>query len=393
MSAAFAVVLTSLVGLALIYPLLPFLALALGASPLAVAALLAVDTLVTLLIAPFWGYLSDVVGRRPLLLLALALATLSYPMLAIADSIALLFASRALAGLGLGALPVLTAYVADRTSHRGRLAGVAGVNAAYSFAFVIGPLLLLLSYDPVSADVTLPVALAMLVGLASFLLAAWGLDYRSLGSPRGNWAAASIGWFGLGGGLRRPWAAPLWTITAFALVYAIIDGTLGVWAKARLAWTPHELSIAFLFAGAAAGLAQIFVVVPACRRWGERAVAGWSGAAMLAGLMLLALLPTSLNAYLAMALLGAGVASGCSCLTSLVSKTAPSDSQGLAMGMVQSGLSLARVVGPLWGGFALQQLGVTWHFAAALAVMGLTVAAAASLPEARGIAASRAAEN
>ncbi|MCG8357515.1 MAG: hypothetical protein MI920_18285, partial [Kiloniellales bacterium] len=107
----------------------------------------------------------------------------------------------------------------------------------------------------------------------------------------------------------------------------------------------------------------------------------------------LALLPTSLNAYLAMALLGAGVASGCSCLTSLVSKTAPSDSQGLAMGMVQSGLSLARVVGPLWGGFALQQLGVTWHFAAALAVMGLTVAAAASLPEARGIAASRAAEN
>jgi len=63
MTAACAVVLTSLLGLGIVYPLLPFQALALGATPQMVALLLAVDTLVTLLLIPCVYRLSRLRGE------------------------------------------------------------------------------------------------------------------------------------------------------------------------------------------------------------------------------------------------------------------------------------------------------------------------------------------
>ena len=42
---------------------------------------------------------------------------------------------------------------------------------------------------------------------------------------------------------------------------------------------------------------------------------------------------------------------------SLVSKYSPEDQQGAILGFNQSIASLARVLGPLWGGFAFQTLG------------------------------------
>ena len=44
-------------------------------------------------------------------------------------------------------------------------------------------------------------------------------------------------------------------------------------------------------------------------------------------------------------------------LISLVSKYSPEDRQGAILGVNQSIASLARVLGPLWGGFAFQALG------------------------------------
>ena len=44
-------------------------------------------------------------------------------------------------------------------------------------------------------------------------------------------------------------------------------------------------------------------------------------------------------------------------ILSLISKYSPSENQGKILGLNQSFASLARVLGPLWGGFAFQYLG------------------------------------
>ena len=60
----FLIVVIDLVGFGLVIPLLPFYAVRFGASPQLVTALLAVYSLMALLSAPFWGRLSDRIGRR-----------------------------------------------------------------------------------------------------------------------------------------------------------------------------------------------------------------------------------------------------------------------------------------------------------------------------------------
>src|SRR3546814_6495765 len=80
------VALCYLVGLGIVYPFLPFQALSLGATPLQVSLLLVTDTAVILVLAPYWGRLSDQVGRRRVIALALATAPIAYLLLAYADS-------------------------------------------------------------------------------------------------------------------------------------------------------------------------------------------------------------------------------------------------------------------------------------------------------------------
>ncbi len=395
MTAASAVVLTSLLGLGIVYPLLPFQALALGATPQMVALLLAVDTLVTLLLAPLWGHLSDRLGRKPLILAALAISAVSYVVLAAAQSFEVLLLSRVLSGVGFAAIPVLTAYVADRTSRRGRTGGIAGINAAYSLAFVFGPLITLATYDPQAAGFQLPALVACAAGAAALLLAARVLDESALrrSDPGPGWTVLAGGSSGLPAGLGATCGLMLAAIATFALAYAIVDGTLGVWSSQVLRWQADDLALAFLATGAAAGLTQAFLVAPLCRRFGERAVTCGSAVTMLAGLLLLAGMPGSANAMLAMALLGAGVATGSSCLTSLISQAAPEGAQGALMGLTQSSLSLARILGPLWGGFALQNLGLSWPFATAAVLVLVALILAAGMPAGRLAAAPRASEN
>src|SRR3546814_19684297 len=67
-----------LVGFGIVYPFLPFQALSLGATPLQVSLLLVTDTAVILVLAPYWGRLSDQVGRRRVIALALATAPIAY---------------------------------------------------------------------------------------------------------------------------------------------------------------------------------------------------------------------------------------------------------------------------------------------------------------------------
>ena len=98
----------SLLGLGLVYPLLPFMALALGLAPGLVPLVLMVDTLATVALAPLWGALSDRFGRRLVLVPVLLSGPVSFLLLGVADSLVSLFAARALSGVAYAAMPVIS---------------------------------------------------------------------------------------------------------------------------------------------------------------------------------------------------------------------------------------------------------------------------------------------
>src|SRR6266480_171944 len=94
----FLTIFVNLVGFGIIVPLLPFYAESFGASPLVIGLLFAVFSLCQLIAAPALGDLSDRYGRRPVLVFSLLGTVISFVMLALAQSITMLFLARLVDG-------------------------------------------------------------------------------------------------------------------------------------------------------------------------------------------------------------------------------------------------------------------------------------------------------
>src|ERR1700746_1658139 len=94
----FLTIFVNLVGFGIIIPLLPYYAETFGASPVIVGLLFAVFSLCQLVAAPALGDLSDRYGRRPVLVFSLAGTVVSFVMLAVAHSVAMLFLARVVDG-------------------------------------------------------------------------------------------------------------------------------------------------------------------------------------------------------------------------------------------------------------------------------------------------------
>ena len=74
----FLIVVIDLVGFGIIIPLLPFYAEFYQATPETVGLIMATYSFTQFLAAPFWGQLSDRIGRKPVLIVSMAGAVGSY---------------------------------------------------------------------------------------------------------------------------------------------------------------------------------------------------------------------------------------------------------------------------------------------------------------------------
>src|SRR5262245_62466828 len=141
-----------MVGLLMIIPLLPFYVKELGGEGLDVLGhhvgigtisgfIIAAFTITQLLSAPLWGRLSDGVGRRPVVLIALGASGIAYLIFGFANSLFLLFVSRIVQGAGGGTVGVIQAYVADSTDPKDRARALGWLSATTNLGVALGPVL------------------------------------------------------------------------------------------------------------------------------------------------------------------------------------------------------------------------------------------------------------
>src|SRR5271156_4171359 len=102
----FLTVFIDLIGFGLIIPIMPSYAKELQASDFQVGLLIASYSFMQLLFAPFWGRLSDHVGRKPILLFSLAVSSIGYLIWGFGHSLTSLFVARLVAGAGNANIPV-----------------------------------------------------------------------------------------------------------------------------------------------------------------------------------------------------------------------------------------------------------------------------------------------
>lgn len=158
-------------GIGLVFPILP--ALVRDVAPAAdvapfIGLMASLYAAMQFVCSPVLGALSDRLGRRPVMLLSLAGATVNYGLLACAPNLSLLLLGRAVAGLTSANLSVATAYLTDVSPEDTRARRFGLFNAMFGAGFILGPVLGGLLCDH---GVRLPfVAAAVLTGV-NFVLA------------------------------------------------------------------------------------------------------------------------------------------------------------------------------------------------------------------------------
>lgn len=134
------------IGVGIVFPIMPDLMERVGANDTGQGALwggilMATYALGLFLFGPIIGSISDTIGRRPVLLLALSMLTIEYIIMAMTTSFWLLFTGRTLAGLAGATYATATAYVADISSPQKKAANFGLIGAAFGLGFVLGPAL------------------------------------------------------------------------------------------------------------------------------------------------------------------------------------------------------------------------------------------------------------
>ena len=128
-------------GFSIIIPQLAVYAAQFGATPQMAGLLASVYSMMGFLFTPFWGRLSDRIGRRPVLLYSIFGTAIGYVFFALASSLWFLFASRLIDGITGGNISTAQAYLSDITPPKDRAKNFGLFGATFGIAFAIGPLI------------------------------------------------------------------------------------------------------------------------------------------------------------------------------------------------------------------------------------------------------------
>jgi multidrug resistance protein len=367
-----------MVGLLMVIPLLPFFAQEMGGGGVWVGLLVSAYALAQLLSAPLWGRVSDRYGRRPALLVSLTAAAAAYVVFAFATSLWVLLLSRLVQGAGGGTVGVLQAYVADATEPQNRARSLGWLSAATSVGVTIGPVL-----GSTSLQFGRPAPGLLAAGLCLLNMAfAWAyLPETNLFARTGGGGSAPIRPRAVAADvLRAPRsAAPrlIWIYSIGMGAFAGYTAVLALFLDARFGVTEFTIGYIFMWAGVVSVLARAVLLGRLVDWLGEARLARFGQALLGVGLLAMPatwrldgrlLLGAASVEWRWIALMGVitlvplGTAFTFPCVTALLSKVIDPRSRGVVMGVQQSFGGAARVVAPLWAGWAFDHLGTGFPF-------------------------------
>jgi MFS family permease len=345
----FLTVFIDLIGFGICLPLLPKYAERYGAQGWQIGAAMGVYSLMQLVFAPWWGQLSDRIGRRPVLLVSNFGSIIAYGLFGLSASYIgdtgfwILIGSRIFAGICGANLSVASAYIADVTTPEKRSKGMGLIGMAFGLGFILGPVIGSQAFK--HFGLAGPGAVAAGICALNFLLGCFILP-----ETRKKDAAPAI---------RRPRFAQIRHVLGMKEVgfligiyflgtfaFTAFESTLPLLLDTKLHYDEEHVGYVFAFCGIMAAMVQGGGIGRLVKSFGERRLIGASLLVVAVSLVLMPLansLPTMLAA-LAVFAIGSGINRAPT--MGLISQLSPADEQGTTLGIAQSAGTLARVLGP-----------------------------------------------
>ncbi|MBK6598620.1 MAG: MFS transporter [Proteobacteria bacterium] len=350
------IILIDLIGFGLTTPSFPLVLKQMNADPFWLTfAGPGVYSLFQLVFTPIWGRLSDAYGRRPILMLSMLGAFISYLMMAQADSVGMLIATRALGGIMSGNIGAAFAYVADVSEPKNRAKSIGILSSAFGLGFMLGPLIggPLGTMGGLEISLRWPgyvaAALSALAFLGTVFLLRESLEPANR-KPLGAKADKSTG-SPLAILRSRPALVSIVSTTLLlGIAAAMMQSVYPIWAADTHGHDSKWVGIAFAVLASMAVVAQAGLVGLLAKRVGERSVAILGVLAFSLGLAIISFVHQPLALWPGLVMLGLGLGLSNPAFTSLASFQASPQERGAVMGVVQSGSSLGRVLGPALSG-------------------------------------------
>jgi len=368
----FLTVFLDLVGFGIIIPLSPYLAREFGASAFEVGLLMAVYSGMQFLFSPFWGGLSDRVGRRPVLLVSIAGTALAHTLFYFADHLWLLFVARILAGVFSANISTAMAYIADVTPAQDRSKSMGLIGAAFGLGFVLGPAIAgLLTHFGES----FPALAAAFLSLLNFAMAALVLE-ESLGAENRRQRPRVARLRNIAEKVRRPVVGSLlFAQFSTGLAMANMEASLFLYMQDRFGWDVRMSSYGFAYVGLCIAFTQGYLVRKYLPKYGERSLLIAGFVFFIIGMLFTGLSPWIWLLAVAMTALALGNGFVNPAISGSISLLTPAHEQGEVLGVNQSLAALARIIGPLMGGFGYAHVAQSSPFlaAAVLAALGLVI--------------------
>lgn len=364
-------VFVDMVGFGIVLPLLPLYAQKFGASPEIVTLVAVSYTLAQSIFGPFWGWLSDRIGRKPVLLLTIGGTFCAYFLLAFTSSLWMLFAARFFGGAMAANMSVTHALIADVTRPEDRTKAIARLSGAAGLGFVAGPAIggLLGGSDPTNPDFLSPYLAAAVFSAIAFVLAI--VLIRETVSPEQKIRARGMpglqSWIAVFANPQTRLVLCLMFCTPF--VFAGVEVIIVLWSERVWGWGPHQNGWFYAWMGSCHMVLQWFVIGRLAGRIGERALVTAGAISLGLGVLWLPLASTQVELYLGAILMIFGTSANASSLSSLLSQYADADSRGRVLGVGQTFGGVGRIGGPALAGVAFAALGIHWPFYAGAIVM------------------------
>jgi DHA1 family tetracycline resistance protein-like MFS transporter len=353
----FVIVFIDLIGFGMIIPILPYYALhePFLATPFEIGLVTAVYSLMQFIFAPLLGSLSDKYGRRPVLIISLLGSAVGYVIIGLAATLALVFIGRVVSGITGANISTAQAYIADVTSKENRAKGMALFGAAFGLGFILGPAIAgILSKFSIQLPFYFAAVLSLISAASAYFLLPESLtaNAKAAANEMGRgFRAVSV--------LFRQRAFAFINVIYFLLVtsFSITTYAFVLYTAFQFGYNAEQNGYLFAFVGIVSVVGQGVLYGRLVQSFGETRLAAVGCLLMAASLFLIPLVGPAAGGLAALlgvcVLLSFGNALASPSLTGLASKVSHEDKQGRSLGVMQSGASLARALGPVVGGVLL----------------------------------------
>lgn len=373
----FLTVFLDLVGFGIVMPFLALEARGIYGVSEGVATLLGASySLAQFVFVPFWGRLSDRVGRRPVLLISVFLTFVTMAALGLAlaygQSVVWLFLARAFGGMATANLGTASAYIADVTTPQDRVKGMGLIGMAFGLGFIIGPGLggLLAAIPLNGREGPWACFVAAFLSLINLVWVYRGVPESLVVRKKASRSVAKRYLWPLNRERLQVLQGPeprygaVMTNFLIILAFSSLEMTFAFFAKDRFSLTTPQVGMLFVYLGVVAAAIQGGFIRRAGARFhdGNLAVVGVILQAL--GFAGIALAPQWGLGALVTASGALAIGNGLTqpSLSGFLSRRSAPSQQGAVLGVHHSFAALARVFGPALGGYLYTVAGAVAPF-------------------------------